>query len=146
MNKKSCWGKNTSASQVTIHYLLDRVHESLPRLQILSQINPTHSCLSYLFKLHCNIIFLWKSKSSYSSISFILFYRKSVYFSFSVRATCIANHIFRDLIIHLLFGEVSTSWSPLHNLLHSPITSSYIDSYFFLSTLFSHTLRAMFLP
>jgi hypothetical protein len=46
------------------------------------------------------------------------------------------------LIILTIFGEACKLWSPsLSSLLHSPATTSFLDSNILLSTLFSNTLH-----
>jgi hypothetical protein len=58
-----------------------------------------------------------------------------------IRATCPAHLVLHDLIIRIILGqEYRSQNSRLCSLLHSPVTSSILDSSVFLSILFSKTL------
>ena len=58
-----------------------------------------------------------------------------------IRATCSAHFILLDFITRTVLGEEYKSFSSsLCNLLHSPVTSSFLGPNFLLNTMFSNTL------
>ena len=125
---------------------------SLPRLQVPAtclypdpnQSTSSPSPHSHFLKIHVNIIFPSKSRSSKWSPSPKFPDQNPLCTSpLSIYATYPAHLILLDLITRIigLFGEVYRSVSStMCSILHSPLTSSLLGPNFLLSTLSSNTV------
>jgi hypothetical protein len=85
-----------------VHY---RVHKSPPLTPILSQINPMHSILSYLPKIHFNIV---HPRLAFPSGLFPFAFPTNILYAFRfspIRATYPTYLILLGLIILIIFGE-----------------------------------------
>lgn len=79
------------------------VHESPPLDPIPSQFNPVHIFTSYVIKIHCSIIF--SSTIMFYFSSYFLTKTLYLFVIYSMRATCPAKVILRDLFTLTVFGE-----------------------------------------
>jgi hypothetical protein len=105
-----------------IHY---RVQNSPPLVPILRQINPVHTTLPYLSKLHLNIILPPMRLSSCWSLSFWLSHQDPIRFTLLPRACyvpCPSHPLY--FIILIIFLEEYKLWvfSLRHFLQHSSIS------------------------
>jgi len=122
-----------------VHY---RVHNSLPPIPILRQMNLVHSCPHYFSNIISSIVIPSTPKSSewslpfgYSDQNFVCIYHLS--------HPCYIPSPFNllDLITLIIFDEAyMLRSSSLCSLLQSPTTSSLLGPNILLSTLFSNTL------
>jgi len=152
MQQSSSWEANQfSASQETprilwnpkVHY---RIHNSPPPVRILSQLNPVHTPTSHFLKIHLNIILPSMPGSPKWSLSLRFPYQNPVYVS-PILHTQPAHLILLDLIIQILGEKYRSLSSSLCSFLHSPVTSSLLDSNILLNTLLFNTFSLrMFLP
>ena len=103
------------------------------------QMYLVHTLPFSFLNIHCNTNVPSMPGSCKHSSSF---HTKTLYaFLFCpICATCLAHITIFNLVIQILFGEEYKLWSfSLRHLLHSPVTSSLLESYIFLSTLFLNT-------
>ena len=122
-----------------VHY---RTHKRPPPVHILGQPNPVHIPTSHLLEIHSNIIHPSTPRSPQWSL-YLRFPPKTLYAPLSspIRTTCPAHLILLDFITRTVLGEEYRSFSSsLCNLLHSPVTSSFLGPNILLNTLFSNTL------
>jgi hypothetical protein len=103
-----------------------RVHKSPPLIPILSQINPTHTVSSYLYKIHFNIVHPPTPWSSQWSLTFWFSHQYPICIHLlPIRATCHAQLILLNLIIVIILGEEYEFWiSSFCSVLRPPVTSS----------------------
>ena len=118
-------------------------HSQVPTICPSPEPDQSSPCpRTHFLKTHLNIILPSTPRSSNWSLSLRFPHQKPVYTSIHpIRVTGIAYLIPLDCIIRTIFGEEYRSLSSsLCTFLHSPDTSSLLDSNIFLSTLFSYTL------
>ena len=108
-----------------VHY---RTHKPPPPVSILGQPNPVHIPTSHLLEIRPNII----NPSTPRSPQWFFpsgFPTKTLHTPLfpHIRATCPAHHIRLNFITRTILGEEYRSFSSsLCNLLHSPVTSSFL--------------------
>ena len=121
-----------------VHYC---IHNCLPPVPILIQIDPVHTPTSHSLKIHLYIIFPSMPGSFKWFVSLRFPYQNPVYTS-SLQHTCympcpsLLNFITRTI----LSEECRSLSSSLYSFLHSSVTSSLLGPNFLLSTLFWNTL------
>ena len=127
-----------------VHY---RIHKRPPPVSILGQRNPVHIPTSHLLEIRPNIIHPSTPRSPHWSLYLRFPHQDPIHpLSSPIRATCPAHLILLDFITCTILGEEYKSFSSsLCNLLHSPVTSSFLGPIFF-STPCSHTPSASFPP
>jgi hypothetical protein len=92
-----------------VHY---RVHKTPPLVPVLSQIYPVRTALTYLSKIHFNIIHSPTSWSSEWSLFFWLSHQYPICIPLlPIYATYLAHFIHLGLIILSIFGEEYKLWS-----------------------------------
>ena len=141
MELSPSWEANrSSASQeircilwnLKVHY---RFHKSSPHVPVPSRINPVLAPHPTPYK---SILVSSHLRLGLPSG----FPNKILYAPFPLRATCPAHFILRDLISLIKFSkEYRESSCSLCSLLHSPVTSPFLDPHICLSTPFSDTLK-----
>ena len=128
-----------------VHY---RTHKRPPTVSILGQPNPVHIPTSHLLEIRPNIIHPSKLGSPQWSPSLRFPHQDYIHpLSSPIRSTWPAHLILLDFITRTILGEQYKSFSPsLCNLLHSPVTSSFLGPNILLNTMFcSQTPSASFL-
>ena len=122
-----------------VHYC---THKRPPPVSILGQPYPVHIPTSHLLEIHPNIIHPSTPRSPQWSPSLRFPHQDPKHTPFSpIRATFPAHLILLDFITRTKLGEGYISFSsPLCNLLHSPVTSSFLDPNILLNTMFSNNL------
>jgi len=108
-----------------VHY---GTHKRPPPVSILGQPNPVHIPTSHLLEIHPNIIHPSTPRSpQWSPLRFPQ--QDPIHpLSSPIRATCLAHLILLDFITRTILGEQYKSFSSsLCNLLHSPVTSSFLS-------------------
>jgi hypothetical protein len=158
MQLSSSWeAANSAATQEFPRILLNRnvyyhVHKSLPLVPILSQINPIHTILSYLSKLHFNIVHSSASWSFQWSIYFWLplQYPKCVLL-LHIRAIYPAHHILLDLIILIIlyYNVCSDSTQFLSTIavklcMDKSDKTSWVWTFVLIFSVFCHNFRRWF--
>ena len=149
MQQSPSWGvKRSSACQEIPRILRNpkvdfHIHKRLPTVPVLRQINPEHSFPSHFLKIHCNVIFPSRLRSSkYSSFESV--YQNPVCTSPVTHMFHIsrASDFFYDLITRI-FGKVYRAQrsSLFIRSLHSVVTSSHLSPNSFFSSLLSSNLR-----
>ena len=146
------WKANrSSASQEVPRILWNplvryRVYKSPPPVSILSQIDPVPASLTPLLKIRFNITLPPTPGSSKWSPALMSPHQNPVCTPPLPHNCHVTAHlILFDLIKLAIFGEDHRSWnSSLCSFLHSPVASSLVVPYIFLSTLFSNTLCLLF--
>ena len=108
-----------------VHY---RTHKRPPPVSILGQPNSVHIPTSHLLENHPNIIHPSTLRSPQWSHSLRFPHQDPIHpLSSPIRATCPAHLILLDFITRTILGEEYKSFSSsLRNLLHSPVTSSFL--------------------
>ena len=108
-----------------VHY---RTHKRPLPVSILCQPNPVHIPTFYLLEIHTNIIHPSTPRSPQGSLSLRFPHQDPIHsLSSPIRATCQSHLILFDFITRTILGEQYKSFSSsLCNLLHSPVTSSYL--------------------
>ena len=124
-----------------VHY---RIHKRLPPVSILGQSNPVHIPTSHLLEIRPNIIHPSMPRSRQWSLSLRFPHQDPIHpLSSSISATCPDNLILLDFITLTKLGEENKSFSSsLYNLLHSPVTSSFLGPNI-LNAMFSNTLSLL---
>ena len=118
-----------------------RTHKRPPPVPILGQPNPVHIPTSHLLEIHPNI-HPSTPRSPQWSLSLRFPHQDPIHpLSSPIRVTCPAHLILLNFITRTILGEQFKSFSSsLCNLLHSPVTSSFLDPNILLNTMFSNTL------
>ena len=149
MEQNPSWEANRfSASQETPHLLWKpkvqySIHTCPPPVTILNQLDPVHTSISHLLKIHLNIILPSTPGSAKWSLSLRVPHQTPVYaspllssplLSFPllsspllslIRVTYTAHLILLDFITRTILSEEYRSLSSsLCSFLHSPVTSS----------------------
>ena len=108
----------------------------------MGQHNPVHIPTSHLLEIHPNIIHPSMPRSPQWSPSLRFPQQDPIHpLSSPIRATCPAHLILLYFINRTILGEEYKSFSSsLCNLLHSPVTSSFLGPNILLNTIFSNTL------
>ena len=123
-----------------VHY---RTHKRPTSVSILGQPKPVHIPTSHLLEIYPNIIHPSTLRSAQWSPSLRFPQQDPIYtplFS-PIRATCPTHLILFDFITRTILGEEYKSFSSsLRNLLHSPVTSSFLGPNILLNIMFSNTL------
>ena len=147
MEQSPSWEANRfSVSQEITHILRNpEVHYSIHKcsltVPILSQIDSVYASTSHFLKIHLNIIFPSKPRSSNWSLFFRIPRQNRVYASpLPIRAIFSAHLIPLDLITRTILGEYRSLSPSLCSFLHSPVTSSLLGPNTLLSTPFLNTL------
>ena len=122
-----------------VHY---RTHKRPPPVPIMGQPNRVHVPTSHLLKIHPNFIHQSTLRSPQWSLSLRFPHQDPIRpLSSPIRATCPAHLILLDFITRTILDEEYRSLSSsLCNLLHSPVTSSFLGPNILLNTIFSNTL------
>jgi hypothetical protein len=111
MELSPSWEAASRSKNFTIFYgsrrFICTVNNSPPLFLIVSQTNPVHTALSYLFNINFNIIL------SYLCLYPSGFPTKTLYrfLLANIRATCYTNPTLLDCIILIIFGEQYKLWS-----------------------------------
>ena len=108
-----------------VHY---RTHKCPPPVSILGQPNPVHIPTSHLLEIRPNIIHPSTPRSPQWSPSLRFPHQDPIHpLSSPIRATWPTRLILLDFITRITLGEEYKSFSSsLCNLLHSPVTSSFL--------------------
>ena len=116
-----------------VHY---RTHKRPPPVPILDQPNPGHIITSILLEIHPNITQVLGPRSPQWSLSLRFPHQDPIHpFSSPIRATYPVHLILLHFITRTILGEEYTSFSSsLCNLLHCPVTSSFLGPNSFLIT------------
>ena len=125
-----------------VHY---RTHKRPPPVSILGQPYPVHIPTSHLLEIHPNIIHPSTHRSPQWSPSHRFPHQHPIHpLSSPIRATFPAHLILLGFITRTILGEEYKSFSSsLCNLLHSPVTSSFLGPNILLNTMFSNTLSIL---
>ena len=148
MVQSSSWEANWFAASQEIPRISrnPKVHYSIqkppPSVSILGQPNPVHIPTSHLLEIHPNIIHPSTPRSPHWSPSLRFPQQDPIHtLSSPIGATWPGHLILLDFITRTILGEVYKSFSSsLCNLLHSPVTSSFLGPNILLNTMFSNTL------
>ena len=110
-----------------VHY---HTHKRPPPVSILGQPNPVHIPTAHLLEIRPSIIHPSRPRSPQWFPSLRFPYQDPIHLlSAPIRATFPAHLILLDFITRTILGEVYKSFSSsLCNLLHSPVTSSFLTS------------------
>ena len=124
------------------HY---RTHKRPPPVPILGQPNPVHIPTSHLLEIHHNIIHPSTPRSPHWSPSLRFPHQHPIHpLSSPIPPTCPAHLILLGFITRTILGEEYKSFSSsLCNLLHSPVTSSFLGPNILLNNIFSNTLSLL---